>query len=399
MLTPEQIQAIADTMFPMLDELNTWITRDIIRRFLARLGRGEGAILTASDEWQLQVLQEAGGHLEAVQRAIQRFTELSEEEVARVFEDAAIKSLEADNQIYIRTGTRARTISPAMLRVLEDAYRRTNGTIRNLTRTTATASQRRLIQILDETHLKVTTGARSYTSAVSDAVKELSGTQSEVIYPSGHVDTIETAVLRAVRTGTAQASGDMSLQGMIEYDWDLIRVSAHIGARYGDGGENPGNHFWWQGKLYSRTGRDKNYPPFVETTGYGTGEGLCGWNCRHSFGPGDPNHNPFKDFDAEENKRVYDLSQKQRKMERNIRHTKNKLIALREGIDAADDAGVKANLEAEYAKTAKLLGRQNQAYNDFCKENGLKRLSDRIQVAKWTREDAKRSISAAKEKN
>ncbi len=76
-------------------------------------------------------------------------------------------------------------------------------------------------------------------------------------------------------------------------------------------------------------------------------------------------------------------------MERNIRHTKNKLIALREGIDAADDAGVKANLEAEYAKTAKLLGRQNQAYNDFCKENGLKRLSDRIQVAKWTREDAK----------
>ena len=100
MLTPEQIQAIADTMFPMLDELNTWITRDIIRRFLARLGRGEGAILTASDEWQLQVLQEAGGHLEAVQRAIQRFTELSEEEVVRVFEDAAIKSLEADNQIY-----------------------------------------------------------------------------------------------------------------------------------------------------------------------------------------------------------------------------------------------------------------------------------------------------------
>ncbi len=29
----------------------------------------------------------------------------------------------------------------------------------------------------------------------------------------------------------------------------------------------------------------KIYPDFVASTGYGTGAGLCGWNCRHSFGP------------------------------------------------------------------------------------------------------------------
>lgn len=27
-----------------------------------------------------------------------------------------------------------------------------------------------------------------------------------------------------------------------------------------------------------------NYPDFIKTTGYGSGEGLCGYNCRHSFG-------------------------------------------------------------------------------------------------------------------
>ena len=399
MLTPEQIQKIADTMFPMLDALNARILRDMIKRLAARIGRGEQAMLTATDEWQAQVYQEAGGLLEDVEKEIQRFLQASDAEVARIFEDAAIKSLDADNRVYIGAGARRRSISPAMLRVLQDTCQRTNGTIHNFTRTTATETQKEFIRLLDEAHLRVYSGAGSYTQAVSDVTRELSEYQTRVVYPSGHVDTIEVAVLRAVRTGTAQAAGNMSLTDMEERGWDLIRVSAHIGARYGDGGENPGNHFWWQGKLYSRSGRDKRYPPFVEMTGYGTGEGLCGWNCRHSFGPGDPNHNPYKDFDAEENKKAYDLSQRQREMERRIRHTKTKLIALREGIDATEDAGVKASLESEYARTAKLLERQNIAYRDFCKENGLKPLPERIQVAKWTRADAKKSMMAVQENN
>lgn len=194
--------------------------------------------------------------------------------------------------------------------------------IRNFTRTTAKASQQRLIGVLDTAHFKVMSGAQSYTAAVKDAVNELALKQTRVAYPTGHTDSLETAVLRAVRTGVAQASGGIAIQGMIERDWDEIRVSSHLGARYGDGGQNPGNHFWWQGGLYSRTGRTKDLPKFEEATGYGTGEGLCGWNCRHSFGPGDREHNPFENFDNEENQRVYDLSQKQRSYEARIRQSK-----------------------------------------------------------------------------
>ena len=190
----------------------------------------------------------------------------------------------------------------------------------------------------------------------------------------------------------------MAVQGMEERDWDIVLVSAHLGARYGDGGQNPGNHFWWQGKFYSRTGRTPDLPLFVESTGYGTGEGLCGWNCRHSFGPGDLRHNPYAQFDAEENKKAFDLSQKQRGKESRIRRTKTKLVGLRTAIEAAEDAGVKATLEAQYTRTAKLLEKQNLDYNQFCEDNGLKRLSDRIQIAKWTREDARKSIAAARGK-
>lgn len=397
MLTPQQLLEIIDTLYPSIDELNTWITADIVSRVMARIGRGQDAFLTATDDWQLQVYQAAGGHMEAVQREIARWTKTSDAEIKRIFEDAGIKALTYDSDFYVAHGLEAINLaqSEGMIRLLEDTYQRTAGTVHNFTRTTAKASQQRLIKALDTAHMKVSSGATSYTQAVQEAVLSIVDEQTKVVYPTGHTDTIETAVLRAVRTGVAQASGNMAIQGMEERDWDVVLVSAHIGARYGDGGENPGNHFWWQGKHYSRTGKTPGIPLFSET-GYGTGEGLCGWNCRHSFGPGDLRHNPYAQFDAEENKKAYDLSQKQRSMESRIRRTKLKMVGIRQAIDGTEDAAAKATLEGEYVKVAKLLERQNLAYNSFCQDNNLKRLSDRIQIAQWTRADAAKSIAAAR---
>ena len=66
MLTPQELLQIVDTMHPLLDDLNGWITNDLIARLMARLGRGEELLLTGTDEWQVQVYQSAGGHLEAL---------------------------------------------------------------------------------------------------------------------------------------------------------------------------------------------------------------------------------------------------------------------------------------------------------------------------------------------
>lgn len=397
MLTPQQILEIIDTLYPHIDALNAFITKDLIKRIMARLGRGE-LYLTGTDDWQLKVYQSAGGHLETVQREIAAWTKVTDAEIRRIFEDAGIKALAYDSAFYVSQGLEPFNLgqSEGMIKLLEDTYQRTAGTIHNFTRTTAKASQQRLIDVLDTAHFKVNTGAVSYNQAVQEAVADIVNTQTKVHYPTGHVDTIETAVLRAVRTGVAQASGNMAVQGMEERDWDVVLVSAHLGARYGDGGENPGNHFWWQGKFYSRKGKTPNLPLFEECTGFGTGEGLCGWNCRHSFGPGDLRHNPYEDFDAEENKKAYDLSQKQRAQESRIRRTKAKLVGLREAIDATTDEAAKATLEDEYTKAAKLLEKQNLGYNKFCDDNNLKRLADRIQIAQWTRADARKSIAAAR---
>lgn len=398
MLTPEELATIAETMQPHLDELNMWISQDMIRRFMARMGRGEKDLLSGTDQWQAQVYKEAGGLYEDLQKELHNFTGKSEDEIKAIFEDAGIRAWNADDIFYVAQGFESVPLlsSERMLNILTDCYQRTNNEVYNFTRTTANETQRRFIKLLDSTHMKVMSGAQSYTAAVKEAVNELASTQTEVVYPSGHKDTIETAVLRAVRTGVAQASGNMTLQGMEERDWDLIRVSAHLGARYGDGGENPGNHYWWQGKLYSRTGRDKRYPDFISSTGYGSGEGLCGWNCRHSYGPGDPDHNPYKEYDAEENKKAYDISQKQRKIERIIRADKLKVKGLREAIDCAEDKTLKKELSEDYEKASARLSMHNAEYNHFCESNGLKRYDDRLSIAKWNRSEAMKAVHAAK---
>ena len=69
---------------------------------------------------------------------------------------------------------------------------------------------------------------------------------------------------------------------------------------------------------------EEKYPDFVESTGYGTGGGLGGWNCRHNFIPFDPETmvNNLKQYGMEENKEMYLNHQKQQYFERNIRRYK-----------------------------------------------------------------------------
>lgn len=393
MLTPKQLQEIVETMQPMLDDLNVWITKDIIKRVMARLGRGEDMEMTSTDVWQAQVYRNLGGHYEALQRQLIAFTEASEEEIRQIFQYAGLTAYDADAKMYHQGGLDVPPLrqSPRILQVLEDTYRRTNGELRNFTRTTATATQQRLIQALDKAHIMVMSGATSYATAVREVVNELAEHQAYVRYPTGHTDTLEVAVLRAVRTGTAQASGNMSVATMEQYGWEIVLTSAHLGARYGDGGQNPGNHFWWQGRFFSRTGKDKRFPPFIESTGYGTGEGLCGWNCRHSFGPGDGVHNPWMKYDAQANKEAYDLSQIQRKKEREIRSQTKKVEAFKEAVDAAQSDDVRKVMQEALKDEQGKLTSLRKDYGNFCDENDLKRQAFRLQVAKVRQQEAEKA--------
>lgn len=398
MLEPRYLQQISDGAEQIASELHEYIIQQIIDRMMIRIGRGESYLLTSSDRWRIEVLQDAGYLLEDITAELAKYTRRQEKEIKAAMEEAGVKALEYDDKIYQAAGLSPMplTQSPALIRLMERSYNATLGEWRNMTRTTAQAAQRQFINECDMAYNKVMSGAVAYNQAVREAVEAAVSGGVYVNYPTGHRDTIETATARAVRTGIAQAAGDISIKRMEEMDWDIILVSAHIGARTGDGGQNPGNHLWWQGQFYSRTGRDKRFPDFYKSTGYGTGEGLCGWNCRHSFGSGDGVNNPYKDIQTADNIRMEKLEQRQRALERRVRKTKREVMGLQEAVEKCQDEAAKFDLQQALDRKSYLLSRQNKAYSDFCKQNDLRPLQERLQVAKWSREQAAKARGAAR---
>lgn len=397
MLSPDYLRKIAEGSEEIASQLHTDMIRQIVDRMMVRIGRGDNYLFTSSDQWRIQLLQDAGYLLEDITAEIAKCTKRQEKEIKAAMEEAGIKALEYDHRIYKAAGLSPAPLekSPQLIRLMERNYHSTVGEWKNYTRTTAEASQRLFINECNNAYNLVSSGAVSYTQAVRDAIDHVAADGVIVQYPSGHRDTIETAVARAVRTGVAQATGDISLKRMEEMGWDIILVSAHIGARTGNGGLNPGNHLWWQGQFYSRTGKHKRFPPFSQT-GYGTGEGLCGWNCRHSFGSGDGKNNPYKDIQTANNYEIEQLEKRQRLLERRIRKTKREVMGLQEAVNTCQDKTLKSEMQRQLDRKSYLLQQQNTAYNEFCKNNDMQPLNERLYIAKWNHKQAQKARAAAK---
>ena len=396
MLTPEYLLHISEGAEEIAEELHQDILNRIIERIMIRLDRGDNYILTAYDKWQLQVLQDAGFLLDDIQKEIAKKTPLMQNEIAEAMEEAGVRSYKYDSEIYEAANifTEPLEQSPQYIRIMQRNYEKTLGEMVNFTGTLANAAQQSFIQGCDKAYNLVLSGAVGYTQAVKEVINDIVKDGVVVHYPSGHTDTIETATLRAVRTGVSQACADVTTARMDEYDWDIVLVSAHLGARVTDN-EDFTNHYWWQGKHYSRSGKDKRFKPF-SVCNEGHVQGICGANCRHSYMPSDGEFNPFEQFDSEENQKAYETEQRQRLLERRIRKTKREVMGLKTARDNATSDSAKAEFDLEYQRKAALLQKQNQAYNDYCEQNGLKKLRDRIDVAHWDRKQAAAARGAAK---
>lgn len=399
MLTPEELLHISEGAEEIAEQLHQDILDRIIERIMVRLDRGDNYILTAYDKWQIQVLRDAGFLMEDIQKEIAKRTPYMQSEIAEAMEDAGVKSLTYDNKVYEAAGLSPFPLeqSPHLIRLVQRNYEKTLGEMVNFTGTLANEAQQLFIKGCDKAYNLVTSGALGYTQAVKETVNEVVKDGVVVEYPSGHTDTIETATLRAVRTGVSQATAEITEVRMDEMEWDTILVSSHLGARVTDK-EDYTNHYWWQGKFYSKSGKDKRFPPF-SVCNKGHVQGICGANCRHSYGPGDGEFNPYEQYDSEENKKAYELQQRQRLLERRIRKTKREVMGLKTARDNASTDETRQEFDLDYQRKAALLQKQNRAYDEFCKDNNLKKLSDRISIAQWDRKQAAAARAAAQKWN
>ena len=78
-----------------------------------------------------------------------------------------------------------------------------------------------------------------------------------------------------------------------------------------------------------------------------------------------------------------------------MRKTKRELVGMKEAVDGAQDNPLKFELQQQYDRKAALLRRQNDAYNTFCKDNNLKKLTERLNIAQWNRQQSAAANGAA----
>lgn len=239
--------------------------------------------------------------------------------IATTYTDASRAGLLSDEGIYAAARV-AGLVAPYAPLAKSDALDRllreglaTASDMLNIVRIGAEqAVSREFVAALDSATISIASGVVDPQSAIRTAVDKVLRGQSVVSYVTKDGTRVEQnvygAVRRAVLTGVNQTTLRMQEARLTEIGADYVEVTAHMGARP--------EHAVWQGQVY-------RFDELPEKTGYGTGAGLGGWNCRHSWFPYFPGIMEPLDPAAiptdEENEAAYALSQRQREAERHIR--------------------------------------------------------------------------------
>lgn len=372
MLTPDYYESCVDDILNLYAQLEDDIISDVIRRMM------KTGFVTESAKHQAEMLQNAGLLYDDILAEISKYTDASSAQVKALFEDAGVRTVNFDNQIYRAVGLVPVDIrqSPAMRQTLEAGYRKTLGNMRNLTLTTANMGQTTYYNACNQAYMKVISGAFSYQEAIKKAVQKTAQDGAFVLYPSGHRDRVDVAVRRSVLTGVGQTCREIGLMNAEENDCDLMELSAHFGARP--------THAEWQGQIVSLSGR-KGYLSLSDIC-YGTGDGFGGWNCRHDWFPyfeGYSRRNYTDSYLKSLNEKnieyngekysQYEISQIQRKYEREIRSAKREKVAFDTAMKETSDSKLKAVMKSGSDYANQQIKEKQAKMRDFIQQTGNKR--------------------------
>ena len=329
---------------------------------------------TGTLEWQLKKLDELGGLNNESINIIAKHSKRTKEEILKVLKEAGYSNLDfnllelAYEEDFIEINPDVLKNSPVINDIINLSFKELDGTFKMINTKALESVKSAYMNILNTAYIEVSSGVYDYQSSIRKALRNMANNGIYgATYKRGMTTvnySLEGTVRRDVVTATHQLANKVSIQSCEELACEYVEVSSHIGARVND--KNPiANHYGWQGKVYKIHGKDDKYDNLKEKTGYPDDIlGLGGVNCRHRMFPFFPGiSKPMrKTFDKEENKKLYDLSQRQRLLERKIREEKKRAVVYKHAND----------LENYDISMKKLKHRINEI-NKFCKENNLDR--------------------------
>ena len=398
-LTPQQLQNIPENIIQLYRDLEEFIIDDIARR-IAKTGQ-----LTETAKWQLERAKDLS--MDNIEKEILKTLELANKEVEETLKQSALTSVQAENKIYEEAVKKQIKIkgnsnfeeavkkqikikgNSNLEKLLEAAIKQTKGELKNISQSLGFAQiiNGKIVykdiakfyqDSVDLALMQVNSGVLNSNEAIKQAVKKLADSGLRTVdYENGWSNRVDIAVRRAVVTGSNQMCHKMTELTMKELECEFVETTAHAGARP--------DHQEWQGQVFCYKGKSDKYPDFVEKTRYGYGDGLGGYNCRHSFYPFFPgiskraySEEHLNNIDPEpfeydgKTYTYYEALQRQRKLETNIRQKKRELI----GYNAA-------GLKDDFNNSSIALNRLKNEYKAFSNAGDLTVRNDLMQVYKY----------------
>lgn len=389
-MTPEELEKLPKPLERTMTALELSIMNEVIQR-IKEVGR-----LTPVIDWMLNRLVAIGESKSRIKQLIGEAVKEADFRIDEIYKQAVLSDYIRNREIYEAAGVDYQPYEDNqwLQQVVDAARRQTKGSLRtleNITQTTGfnvmignqrvfTPLSEYLERSLDKAMLGITTGTRTYSQAIGEVIDEMTASGIRTVdYASGKSDRIEVAARRAVMTGVAQMTKQVSDKNAEELGTDHWEVDWHMGAR--NTGTGYLNHQSWQGKVYSSE-------EMRTVCGEGEMLGFAGINCYHikfPFLPGISKRKYTDEWLAERNRKenekktfrgkeydTYSALQYQRKLERTIRKQKQDVELLEKaGADKDDITAAKCRLRLT-----------NKAYVDFSKEMDMRQQRERLRIPK-----------------
>ncbi len=366
MLTPEKLSSYEfNRVVEIYNQLNIDISADIIRR-IDKMGD-----ITEASKYQLKKLVQTNGK-EIFNKALLETAKLDNETITAlksIYEDMAKADIQGYKELYDYRDIPYK-LSPTQYQILNQGIKATSKELKNFTKTIAFNSQKLYVDAVDKAYTKVISGAFDYTSAIKQAYREVAE-QGIVLQDSiGRNVKLDVAVRRNVLNGIQNTANNMNKDIDKMLGTNGYEVTSHSGARP--------THAEAQGKQYALTKEDAN------KYNVGLWDNVKDlweeYNCRHTYfgiilGVSEPLYSK-SELNRLKNEKVvlngskiplYEATQVQRSIERDIRETKRIISTLEKG-------------KQDYKEYKTKLNGLYKDYTNFTKETGIDKQNDRLFV-------------------
>lgn len=424
MLSDEQIDVLSEALMPYFDELEQWVIQDIARRLdetltysgtienelaaMKRLGcspakmrREVMRLLGADRNLKKYIAQQTAEYKRTYAEMMEKINRDAAKAGADMVYRASDIAQAEDRKIWNESGKKLK--EGDFLHQLSDVFsERMEGGLVNLTKTSGFKcgmsyidARQAYTHTLNNSVLRLASGVSTIEREVTSVIHDMAQSGLRTVnYSANRSQHIESAVRTALRTTYSQLSGAVMDRDIRQTGESLVYVSQHWGAR--NTGEGIENHEAWQGKVYKLDDREyleeekrigQKITSLVESTGYDATtstvvdpKGLHGYNCRHSHyawfegvseKPKYKPEPPPKEIDG----KVYDyyaMTQRMRRMEREVRAMRKELIALK-------DLNMDADRQQELKKD---ISKKLDEYQEFCDKCSIPPKYERTRVEK-----------------